>query len=425
VFGEHNLSAAVLDAAVPDRPVFIYASDGHNACVNSAGLAALGMTAETPDPPNGAFVRGPDGAPSGLVYEDAIDWVRERMPRLTDDDYATGVRYGQRHANAHGLTGVLDALVGERHLRVYRALEEAGELSVRIRATIKIYPEEEIPVALARAEHLRARYRSDFLSAFSAKFFLDGVFENRTAALIAPTADRGDNAPLMFSSEQIGEWFPAFDARRFQIHVHAIGDLATRAALDGFERARRLNGAWPSRHQIAHVQLIDPADIPRFKALGAVANLQTLWARHEASVDEVALPMVGPARGRWMYAFRSLIEAGALHTVSSDWGVSTLNPFPIMHTAVTRQPEGRPDHPVFLPEERITVEDVVRGYTVNAARALWREDDTGALSVGKSADLIVLDRDVFAVDPHDLPQTEVLLTLLEGREVHRAAGFDG
>ncbi len=427
IFGEHNLNRQVLDAAVADRPVYIYASDGHNAAMNSLGCEMTGLKRGTPDPQNGHFVLDVQGAPTGLLYEDAVDWARSRMPKRGDADYANGVRHGQQLCNRHGITGVLDAMVFERHMRVYKALDEAGELSVRVCATGKVFPEEKTADALGRLEGLRRDYRTPMVEMHSAKFFLDGVLENRSATMIADYSDaQGGNAPLMFDRDHLEELFVAFDAARFQIHIHVIGDGATRIAFDCLEAARKANGAWPSLHQLAHVQMIDPADIPRFRALGAVANIQPLWARCEPSVTDVALPMVGEDRGRWMYPWRSIIEAGAPYAVSSDWGVSTLNPFPIMQTAVTRQPHrGKRDHPVFHPQERISVADVVRGYTVNAAAAAWRSEATGSLTPGKWADLILLDRDIFAVDPYEIGETEVDLTLLGGRAVHRSAGFAG
>jgi len=218
------------------------------------------------------------------------------------------------------------------------------------------------------------------------------------------------------------ELFIAFDAARFQIHVHAIGDKAVRSSLDALEAAREVNGAWPSLHQIAHVQFIDPADIPRFRKLGVGANLQPLWASNDRSVTEIAAGMVGEERARWIYAVKSLIDAGAPYTLSSDWGVSTLNPLPIMRTAMLRQAEHLGwDTPAFNPEQAISLEEAVRGYTVNAAAAAWRERDTGSLSVEKFGDLIMLDRDIFAIPPQELGETRVLLTLLGGREVYSQA----
>jgi hypothetical protein len=318
-------------------------------------------------------------------------------------------------------------LVGERHMKVYRGLDEAGELTLRLKATAKVFPHETVTEALARVEALRREFRSEMIGVHSAKFFLDGVIENRTAAMIEDYSDAaGGNAPIMFDEDLLEQLFIAFDAARFQLHVHVIGDRATRVALDKIEKARLANGAWPSLHQLAHVQLIDPADIPRLRRLGVVCNMQPLWARCEPSVTEMAVPLIGEARARYMYPWRSIVRSGAPYAVSSDWSVSTLNPFPIMQTAVTRQPVGAaPDFPIFQEQERLTVPDVVEGYTTRAAAAAWRSEDTGSLSAGKYADLIVLDRDIFAISPYEIGGTEVDLTLLGGKSVHRAAGFTG
>lgn len=422
VFGEHNLDRHVLDLAVPDRPCFIMASDGHNGCINTAACNAVGLRTGTPDPHNGHFVLETDGTPSGLLYERATHWVDERMPKTTDEDFADGVRYAQAHANRHGITGVLDASVEERHARVYRQLVEEDGLTVRVLATARVDPSESTDEALQRVSKLRAACQFPMFRIHSAKFFLDGVIENRTAAMIEDYSDpEGGNAELMFTPDQIIELFTAFDAARFQIHVHAIGDLATRAALDGMEAARRVNAPWPSHHHIAHIQCIDPDDIPRFAELGVTANIQPLWARYEPSVTDIALPMVGLERGKWMYAFRSIKDTGALMTLSSDWTVSTLNPFEIIETAMTRQPPKREgNHPVFLPEQRLSLQDCIEGYTINAAVAGWRAGETGSLSKGKFADLIILDRNIYESDVYDIGETKVLTTMLGGRIVYDA-----
>ncbi len=420
VLGEHNLDRHVLDAAVPDRPCFIMASDGHNGCINSKAIEAVGLTRETPDPENGHFVRDASGEPTGLLYERATSWVDDRMPPFAEETWVDGVKFAQAHANRHGITSLLDASVEERHARVYQKLVREDALTARILATARVDPSESVEDALARVSRLRSENQFPMFRIHSAKFFLDGVMENRTAAMIAPYSDpQGGNAPLMFAPDQITELFKAFDAARFQIHVHAIGDLATRAALDGMEAAREANAPWPSHHHIAHIQCIDPEDIPRFAKLGVVANVQPLWARYEPSVTDSALPLVGLERGKWMYAFRSLRDAGALMTLSSDWTVSTLNPFEIIETAMTRQPPKREgNHPVFLPEQRLTLEECIEGYTINAAVAGWRADETGSLSKGKFADLIMLDRDIYSCDVYEIGDTRVLMTMLGGKIVH-------
>ncbi len=425
IFTEDNLNRAVLDAVVPDRPCFIRASDGHNAAINSKACEALGIDRNTQDPPNGHFVRDAKGEPTGMLHEDAIAWVDDRMPEPTDEEYAQGVRFAQKLCNAHGITGVLDASVNARHARVYAGMESRGELTVRVCATARIDSSETTAAAVERVSALRAAHHSGMFNIHSVKFFLDGVYENRTAVMLEDYSDaKGGNAKLMFGCEQVKEMFTAFDAARFQIHVHVIGDGATRAALDALEAARDANGAWPSLHQLAHVQSIDPSDVPRFRELGIIANIQPLWARFEPSISESSLPLIGEERGKWIYAFRSLIDAGAPYALSSDWGVSTLNPFPIMQTAITRQPPGKGrQYPVFLPEQRMTLNECIKGYTIFAADAAWRARDTGSLSIGKFADIVILDRDIFAIDVYDLAETRVLLTLLGGNPVHQTATF--
>jgi predicted amidohydrolase YtcJ len=425
VFGEHNLTREALDHAVPDRPVLLFSSDYHSAAINSRACEIIGLSADTPDPHNGRFARDKTGRPTGMLHEEAIQWARFRVPITPDRDWEEGVKYGQALCNRHGITGVLDALVTERHLRVYRTLDKAGALTVRVAGTAIVEPSDTAEGALRRIEGFRRDYRSPMLHVHSAKFFLDGVLENRTAAMIENYADKqGGNSPVMFGENHLRELFVAFDAARFQIHCHVIGDKAARAALDALEAALEINGAWPSLHQLAHVQCLDPADIPRFANLGVMPNIQALWARNEPSITDVAIPMLGPQRSQWIYAFRSLIDAGADVALSSDWGVSTLNPFQIIETAMTRQPPDRGrDHPPFLPEQCLKLQECVKAYTVNAAAAAWRARDTGSLAVGKYADLIILDRDLFAIDPYDIGDTQVLLTLLAGKEVHRHPGF--
>ncbi len=199
------------------------------------------------------------------------------------------------------------------------------------------------------------------------------MFENRTAACIAPYADRGDNAPVMFPPDLAAAMFAALDAARFQIHVHVIGDGAARAALDALAHARAANGSWPALHQLAHLQLVDPADIPRLAALNVMANIQPLWAQEDPDFPDPAAPLIGAARRAQTYPFRQLLDAGAPWCLSSDFSVSTLNPFEIMETAVTRQPAGGTAAP-FLPAERLTIEEALAGYTTHAAAACWRPD---------------------------------------------------
>lgn len=427
IFGDHNLTSGAIDAAVPDRPAIVYDSSGHNACLNGAAMAHLGLDAQTPDPVNGHFVKDASGAPTGMLHEDATSWAYDRLPQMTDSHWAEGLRAGQAHANAHGITGIIDPRVEELEARIYGRAAEAGELTMRVCGAALVKEKDTAQEAVGRLAELRGRHRGPDFRVQSAKFFMDGVFENRTAALIDPYADEiGGNCKTMFAAEQTKALFTALDAARFQIHAHVIGDGAARVALDGIEAALAANGRWPSLHQVAHLQLTSPADIPRLAALGAMANIQPLWARHDRGIPDPAKPMAGPRRLTNIYAFRRMLDAGASWCLSSDWPVSSLNPFEIMETAVTRQARLAED-PLepFLPQEALTTSECVLGYTTHAAAACWRGDCTGRLLPGFSADLIILDQDVFACAPREIGNTRVLLTLFKGREVFRHKSFEG
>lgn len=426
-FGDANLTRAVLDAVVPDRPCLVYDSNFHNACLNSAACRMVGLYKGMEDPLNGHVVRDGDGEPTGMLHEEAIHWAVKYLPETDHATHVAGVRAGQAHANRNGITGVVDPWIVDHIERAYGELDAAGALTLRISGAAIVRADDTTEGALDRLETIRRRHTGPRFRVNAAKFFMDGGLENRTAAMIAPYADaQGGNAPLMFTPEQARDFFVALDAARFQIHVHCIGDQATRTTLDAVAAARERNGFWPALHQIAHVQIVHPDDRGRFADLGVMANMQPLWAAWDPVIPDVSMDLVGPERADWVYAFRSLIDAGATYCINSDWPVSTLNPFQIIQTAVTRQEStGRGRREPFLEAERLTVEEAVAGYCQNAAQAAWNADIAGTLARGKSADFIVLDRDIFACDPYDIGGTQVLLTALEGQEVWRAPGFDG
>jgi predicted amidohydrolase YtcJ len=403
--------------------VLIYDSSFHNACLNSCAIEMAGLQ-DLADPPNGHIVRDGHGRATGMLHEEVIPLVAARLPGLTDSDWMEGLCAGQAHANQHGITGVLDARVLEREALAYGRAASNGALTLRVAGTALVTEADTPQTAVARLSALRAEHSGPDFHVHSAKFFMDGVFENRTAANLQPFADAaGGHAPCMFGADHIRALMTALDAARFAIHVHVIGDAAVRRAIEGLEAARAANGPWPAQHQLAHLQLMDPNDFARLQGL-ATANIQPLWARLEPPYSDPSLSMIGQARWPNVYAFRRMLDAGADWCLSSDWPVTTLNPFEIIETAITRQKRFN-DNPLrpFFADQSLTIDECVQGYTVNAARACWRDHHTGMLRVGFSADLIILDRDIFSIPATEISETRVLSTHFKGIEVWRAPNW--
>ncbi len=233
----------------------------------------------------------------------------------------------------------------------------------------------------------------------------------------------GDRGKPNLTPEVFGPLATALDREGFQIHVHAIGDRAVRMSLDAIEAARKANGVRDARHHLAHIELIDPADIPRFRRLGVIANFQPFWANGDQWLTELTEPKLGPERSRWLYPIGSVVASGAEFAFGSDWDVSSMNPLDGIEVAVTRREPPKGPGPAWLPEEKIALPDAIAAYTIRGAYVDFSERETGSLEVGKSADLIVIDRNLFEIPPSQIHEAKVLWTLLEGKEVFRAAGF--
>jgi predicted amidohydrolase YtcJ len=255
------------------------------------------------------------------------------------------------------------------------------------------------------------------------KIMQDGITENFTAAMTVPYRDACGcataNAGLSFvDPEALKGYVTQLDALDFQVHFHALGDRAVREALDAVEAALRANGPRGNRHHLAHLQVVHPDDVPRFARLGAVANLQPLWAAHEPQLDELTTPFLGGQLAEWQYPFGDLLRAGATLAAGSDWPVSSPDPLAGVHVAVNRITPGE-DRPAFLPEQRLDLTTALAAYTTGSAY-VNRLDDTGTLRAGALADLVVLDRDPFAGRPEDIASTRVAQTYVGGERVHEA-----
>ncbi|MGH2573494.1 MAG: amidohydrolase [Actinomycetota bacterium] len=417
---------SVLDALVPDRPVFLKNRDGHGAWVNSRALALAGITPQTPDPSDGRIERDVDGTPSGTLHEGAMGLVAQLVPAPTRAELERALLLAQAYLHSLGVTGWQDAHVTAETLSAYRSLAERGDLTARVVASLwweRDRGEEQVE----RLLELRELGAADSLQATSVKIMQDGIVENFTAAMIDLYLDGSRNPSnrrgLSFiDPEKLKRYVTRLDAEGFQVHVHAIGDRAVREALDAFQAARDANGLRDSRHHIAHIQVVHPDDVPRFAELGVVANAQPLWACLDDQMRDLTVPFLGPERVGWQYPFASLRRAGATLAFGSDWPVTTPNPLKELQVAVTRIPEDDPEREPFLQDERLELDAAIDAFTRRSAFVNHLDDQAGTVQVGKLADLVVLDRNLFEIDALEIGDAKVLLTMVEGEPVHVAPG---
>ncbi|MEO8295935.1 MAG: amidohydrolase [Gemmatimonadota bacterium] len=420
VFPHASPRAALLDSIVSDRPAFITAADGHSAWVNTRALTMAGITDRTPDPPNGRIERDALGVPTGTLRESAMDLLDAILPPYTQADYIAAYTQAFTMANSFGITAIIEANADSAMLDAYRFMDSSGAMTVRVTAAQQVDLEKG-PGQVPRLERLRERVRGRMLEANSAKIFADGVIESGTAALLEPYLNHpGDRGTPNIGPDSLNQLVVALDRSGFQVHVHAIGDRAIRMSLDAFDYARKVNGVRDSRHIIAHLELIDPADIPRFKALSVIADFQPLWAYKDSYIRELTEPVLGPSRSRWLYPIASVLKTGATVVGGSDWSVSSMNPFEAIQVAVTRQDPAATAGAAWIPEEIIDAESALKAYTSNGAYARFADSTTGSLQVGKFADLVLIDRNILAVPAHQIADTRVVLTVLEGKIVYRS-----
>jgi predicted amidohydrolase YtcJ len=425
IFPNANPHKSLLDQIVRDRPVVLTAADGHSAWVNSRALQVAGITKDTPDTPNGRIERDvKTGEPTGTLREDAMDLVAEHLPQYTKEDYIKGLRRGLEMANRFGITSLQEASADSNLLEAYAELDRRGELTTRAVAAMYVDPAQGV-AQISRLQELRQKYQGARLRANAVKIFADGVIEARTAAVLEPYLDKpGDFGKANFAPQAFNRLVTALDRENFQIHIHAIGDRAIRMALDAFDSAKVANGSRDARHHIAHLELFNPQDIPRFRQLGVIANFQPLWAYADSYITELTEPALGPDRSRWLYPIATMLKAGAVVVCGSDWSVSSMNPIDAIQVAVTRRGLSDSTGAAWIPPELVELPAMLAGYTINGAFVNFEETETGSIEVGKAADLIVLDRHLFEIPAHTIHRAKVLLTLLEGKEVFRDSTFE-
>lgn len=426
---------ADLDALVADRPAFLWSRDGHSAWVNSRALDLAGISATTPEPDGGLIVRDPDGSPSGTLREGAVSLVEKFVPPPSAEQHATALASVQRRLHALGITAWQDASVYDsgacaRQLEAYRAAAQAGSLQARVVASLFWDPRRSLEQVEGFVEQA-ASAGIGRLRASTVKIWVDGVIEGLTAAMLDPYLDdhgqvTENRGMALVPPEPLRDAVKALDRAGLQVHLHAIGDAGVRTALDAIEAARQANGLSDLRHHIAHIQLIHPADLPRFAALGATANMQPIWACHEPTMDQRTIPFLGPERTSWQYPFASLLQHGARLAAGSDWPVSSANPLLEMEVAMTRVSEIARSGEPFLPAERLSLDQALAAFTIGSAYVSHLDAETGSIEVGKLADLALLDRNLRDPDAAPIGEASVQATWVGGLEVYarpmRASG---
>lgn len=421
-------SRTLLDDVVGNRPVYLTNRDHHGAWMNSRALQVAMIDSDTHDPADGRIERDAAGAPTGMLQEGAMGLVAQHVPPPTAKEKLSGLLAAQRLLHSYGITGWQDALLGDSPLMpdvtdAYLDAINTGQLRAKVVGALwwdRNRGAEQIDELVAR----RHRHRELGFDTGTVKIMQDGIAENFTAAMIEPyfdccghqTANRG----LSFvDPDRLCGYVIALDRFGFQVHFHALGDRAVREALDAVEAARRTNGWSDNRHHLAHLQVVDPVDIPRFRQWEATANIQPLWATHEPQMDELTIPFLGSDRAAQQYPFATLARSGAIIAAGSDWPVSSPNPWEAIHVAVTRR---GPDTSAqaFLPEQRIDVATAIAAYTTGSAY-VNHQDCAGMICVGNAADLIVVNQDPFAVPIEMIGRTAVDMTFSDGVCVHDSA----
>jgi predicted amidohydrolase YtcJ len=414
-----------LDRVVPDRPVILRSADRHGSWVNSRALEIAGVTAATPDPSDGRIERDADGAPSGTLHEGAIILVQTHSPAPSVAALHRGLLVAQDYVFSLGMVGWQDALLriqdnGVDSLDAYLAAMADGSLRAKVTGALwwdRTRGLEQLPDLIARRD--RAATVGERLRADTVKIMLDGIPENFSARLTQSYRDEhghptGNTGVTFVAPESLTEIARALDDAGFQMHFHALGDLAVREALDavaGLPNRARL------RHHLAHVQFIQPVDVQRFTTATATANLQPLWAQNEKALRELTLPFLDPSLASLVYPFGDLHRAGASLAAGSDWPVSSADPIEGIHVAVNRSSPETADAGPMLPEQALPLSVIWDAYTYGSAWLNHREATTGEIRVGAAADLIVLDRDPFSRPADEIAETTVTSTWIDGERV--------
>ena len=423
LFPAGNANKSLLDAVSLEIPIYLDGEDGHSGWANSKALELAGITADTPNPELGIIEKDPvSGEPTGTLREPAaMGLIKQIIPGDDLELFDDGLLFAQNLAHSFGITSIIAASVGDKHLAAYKRLAEKGGLNLRMITSLEYGHTgfAQGPEGFEEVFANRQRYQHSRINVDSIKIFIDGVFEGQTAALLEPYLDSGSMGELNINPAELNEAVTRFDQQGIQVHMHAIGDRGVRAGLDAFETALSVNGPTDNRHHISHLQLISPADIPRFAELAVIANFQSVWAFPEPYITEINLPEVGPERVNRMYPIGSIHKSGGMIVGGSDWAVSTMNPLVAIETAVRREDPDNLIQGVLNEDERMNLDEMLRAYTINVAYLMHQETTTGSIQVGKAADLIVLEQNLFDIPVDAIGDVRILRTMIDGVTVHQ------
>jgi predicted amidohydrolase YtcJ len=404
----------LIDAFTPDRAVFVNRLDYHMALANSYTLKLAGVTRETPDPPGGQIVRDPKtGEPTGVLKDAAMSFVWKVAPPASFEEKLEAVRAATAHAAEHGVTSVQDMSAGD-DVGIYQALLERGELKTRVYAVSPLSDWERL-----KRVGVRRAFGGDMLRIGGLKGFSDGSLGSTTALFFEPYLDAPGSSGLpsdeMFPEGAMLKRVEGADAAGLQVMIHANGDKANDAVLNFYEQVEKTNGARDRRFRIEHAQHLRAQDIARFGRGRVVASVQPY---HCIDDGRWAEKRIGRERAKGTYAFRSLLDAGAVLAFGSDWSVAPLDPLMGIYAAATRRTLDGKNPAGWVPEQKITVEEAVRAYTVGSAYAEFAEAVKGTITPGKLADLVLLDRDIFRIDPAEIEKVRVRMTVMDGKVVY-------
>jgi len=416
-----------IDSLIPDRPVYLSAYDGHSGLANSKALALAGITRDTKFSGFGEIVKDANGEPTGAFLEGAQSLVSKVIPKATEEEQLNALRNGMKYAASLGITSAQNANGNVEEFNLYKKLRDMNELTMRFSLGFNVglkTTEKDI------AEFIKIKnetQNSPWLKGHAIKFMVDGVIESHTAVMLDPYSDlpvndRAQKKNWNIPPQSYRDLVVKLDSAGFQLYTHAIGDLGVRESLNAYEYAAKINGVRDRRPRIEHIEQVQADDIPRFAKLGVLPSMQPIHA--DPGTVDVWSRAVGEERLPRSFAWQSLLNSGAILIYGADWPACiSLDPMRGLHNAVNRRTTTGNPAKGWVPDQRISLQNALKAYTVNAAIGSFDEKQKGKLIPGFLADLVVYSQDLFSIPSMEIHKTKVILTMVDGKEVFRREGF--